>query len=53
MEHCINKLKERIVKMNLMLNSIPPSDDSSRDRIRKIEAELDVLLYKYLKLLGR
>jgi hypothetical protein len=48
----INELKKKIQQKNLVLKSIKCRNSILKDEVRKVEYELDVLLYQYYKKIG-
>lgn len=47
----LNELRQQIVQMNVMLDSLNTDDRTAREQARRIKTELDSLLYRYYKLL--
>lgn len=53
MKHQVNELGQIIVQKNYLLNSIDRKDISQKEKIKKLESELDTLLYRYYKLMKK
>lgn len=51
MKQDFTNIKKEIIKRNILIKSMYGGDNSKhlRGKIRKLETELDVLLYKYYK----
>lgn len=45
----INELKRQIVEKNKLLKAISREDDSTGKKVHQVQAELDKLLFDYLK----
>lgn len=52
MTYTVNELKNKIVQINSVLNSLKFVRDADRSELEKVTAELDCLLYQYYKALS-